>query len=81
LADGGNDFRNRANVPRAEELYSDAMQIDRGKPGRPGSFDARAKFFPAFAVLNPSLLTALELRPRRAGVSSGHNAATLIYSA
>lgn len=52
--------------PRAEELYNEAAKLDRGKPGRPGFLDALAKFFPAFAVLNPSLMTALELQPRRA---------------
>jgi hypothetical protein len=43
------------------EMLSEAMKLDKGKPGRPGMLDALAKFFPAFAVLNPTLLTALEL--------------------
>lgn len=51
----------------AHEMFREAMQLDRGKPGRPGAFDALAKFFPAFAVLNPSLMTALEMEPRRLG--------------
>lgn len=52
---------------RGHELYSEAAKLDRGKPGRPGMLDALAKFFPAFAVLNPSLMTALEMEPRRHG--------------
>ncbi|MET4319302.1 hypothetical protein [Bradyrhizobium sp. RT5a] len=51
----------------AHEIFCEAMQLDRGQPGRPGAFDALAKFFPAFAVLNPSLVTALEMEPRRLG--------------
>ena len=51
----------------AEEMYSEAAKLDRGKPGQPAMLDALAKFFPAFAVLNPSLITALEMEPRRLG--------------
>lgn len=47
------------------EMVREAMKLDKGKPGRPGMLDALAKFFPAFAVLNPSLLEALN--PRRNG--------------
>jgi hypothetical protein len=49
------------------ELYREAAKLDREKPGRPGFLDALAKFFPAFAVLNPSLMIALEMEPRRSG--------------
>lgn len=52
---------------RGYEIYSEASKLDRGKPGKPGMFDALAKFFPAFAVLNPSLITALEMGPRLQG--------------
>ena len=48
------------------EMFREAAKLDRGKPGRPGMLDALAKFFPAFAVLNPSLMTAIEMEPRRA---------------
>jgi hypothetical protein len=47
------------------EMYREAAKLDRGKPGRPGMLDALAEFFPAFAILNPSLMTALEMEPRR----------------
>jgi len=50
-----------------EEMYFEAAKLDRGKPGQPGMFEALAKFFPTFAVLNPSLMTAIELEPRRHG--------------
>jgi hypothetical protein len=43
------------------EMISEAAKLDRGMPGRPGMLDALAKFFPAFAVLNPSLLAAFEI--------------------
>lgn len=49
------------------EMYSEAAKLDRGTPGRPGFLDALANFFPAFAVLNPSLIKALEMEPRRSG--------------
>ena len=49
------------------EMYHEAAKLHRGKPGRPEMLDALAKFFPAFAVLNPSLITALEMEPRRLG--------------
>jgi hypothetical protein len=49
------------------EMFREAMTLDRGKPGRPGALDALAKFFPAFAVLNPSLVTALKMESRRSG--------------
>jgi hypothetical protein len=49
------------------EMYREAAKLDREKPGRPGMLDALAKFFPTFAVLNPSLMTALEMEPRRSG--------------
>jgi hypothetical protein len=52
---------------RGWEMYSEAAKIDRGRPGQLGFLDALAKFFPAFAVLNPSLITALEMEPRRLG--------------
>jgi hypothetical protein len=52
---------------RGQEMYSEAAKLDKGKPGRPGMLDALAKFFPAFAVLNPSLMIALEMEPRRSG--------------
>lgn len=52
---------------RGDEMYREAAKLDKGKPGRPGMLDALAKFFPAFAVLNPSLITALEMEPRRLG--------------
>jgi hypothetical protein len=51
---------------RGWEIYSEASKLDRGKPGQPGFLDALAKFFRTFAVLNPSLMTALELEPRLA---------------
>jgi hypothetical protein len=47
------------------EMYSEAAKLDKGVPGRPGMLDALAKFFPAFAVLNPSLIAALEMKARR----------------
>jgi hypothetical protein len=49
------------------EMFREASKLDRGKPGKPGMLDALTKFFPAFAVLNPSLITALEMEPRRSG--------------
>jgi hypothetical protein len=49
------------------EMIREALKLDKGKLGRPGMLDALAKFFPAFAVLNPSLLTALEIHSRRFG--------------
>jgi hypothetical protein len=52
---------------RGEEMYREAAKLDREKPGRPGFLDALAKFLPAFAVLNPSLMIALEMEPRRSG--------------
>jgi hypothetical protein len=52
---------------RGWEIYSEASKLDRGKPGQPGFLDALAKFFPTFAVLNPSLMTSLEMEPRRSG--------------
>ena len=51
----------------ALEMFREAAKLDRGKSGRPGMLDALAKFFPAFAVLNPSLISALEMKPRRLG--------------
>jgi hypothetical protein len=52
---------------RGDEMFSEASKLDRGRPGQPAMFDALNKFFPAFAVLNPSLMTALEMEPRRSG--------------
>jgi hypothetical protein len=52
---------------RANEMFREASKLDRGKPGQPAMFTALNKFFPAFAVLNPSLITALEMEPRRLG--------------
>jgi hypothetical protein len=49
------------------EIYREAAKLDREKPGRPGMLDALAEFFPAFAVLNPSLMTALETKARQSG--------------
>jgi hypothetical protein len=43
------------------EMMHEAAKLDIGKPGRPGMLDALAEFFSAFAVLNPTLLNALEL--------------------
>jgi hypothetical protein len=52
---------------RGHEMYTEAAKLDRGKPGQPAMFDALNKFFSAFCVLNPTLITALELEPRRLG--------------
>jgi hypothetical protein len=75
MATNGNDLWLTADMIAAiepmcdagMEMYSEAAKLDRGTPGRPGFLDALAKFFPAFAVLNPSLMTALEMEPRRSG--------------
>jgi hypothetical protein len=45
------------------EMVREAAKLDKGSPGRPGMLDAFAKFFPAFAVLNPSLIEALKHSP------------------
>ena len=52
---------------RGDEMFREASKLDRGRPGQPAMFAALDKFFPAFAVLNPSLMTALEMEPRRSG--------------
>jgi hypothetical protein len=52
---------------RGDEMFCEASKLDRGRPGKPAMFDALDKFFSAFAVLNPSLMTALEMEPRRSG--------------
>lgn len=75
LASGGSDNWLTADMisaiapmcDRGDEMFSEASKLDRGKPGKPAMFRALDKFFPAFAVLNPSLMTALEMEPRRHG--------------
>jgi hypothetical protein len=52
---------------RGDEMFCEALKLDRGRPGQPAMFNALDKFFPAFAVLNPSLMTALEMEPQRGG--------------
>lgn len=75
LASGGSDNWLTADMIAAiepmcdhgDEMFSEASKLDRGVPGKPAMFRALDKFFPAFAVLNPSLITALEINPRRFG--------------
>lgn len=75
LASGGSDNWLTADMIAAiepmcdhgNEMFSEASKLDRGRPGKPAMFRALDKFFPAFAVLNPSLMTALEIEPRRHG--------------
>jgi hypothetical protein len=53
---------------KGNELAREAQALGTGKSLHVRSlsvFDAYAKFFPAFASLNPSLITALEMMPGR----------------